>query len=189
MKESSVIVKEVKEFTFGGNCHYKFKKPLVLNALSLRDQPGFVIVNRYLDLFFIGVGKSVESAIYDWESKFHGYFQRFEEYGFLTDKEEELYNILLNLMDMEAYKADKLYTKAVEGKICSCREDNYFPCSYSLKNSEEVRQFPEYTQTDPKLLVLEKGDSFYGIFEYKLTDNSLQRVLYIERLSNETDNT
>lgn len=186
MRNNKVIVREVSEFTFGGNCVYSFKKPLVLNALSLRDQPGFVIVNRYFDLFFIGVGKSIDSAIYDWESKFHGYFQRFENYGFLTEKEEELYDLMNSLVNLDKYNNERLYTKVVEGKICSCREDDYFPCSFSLNGSTDIHQFPEYTQTDPRLLVLEKGDRFNAVFEYKLSDNSLQRVLYIERLSDDT---
>lgn len=190
MKENNVIVKKVSEFTFGHNCVYRFQEPLVLNAIALRDQPGFIVVNIYFDEFYIGVGKSVDSAIYDWETKFHGYYQRFERLGYLTPREEEIYNIMSSLLDVDYYKENQHYAKVVTGEIVSCREyDGLFPSSYKLTGSEELKPFPEYTRTDANLMTLEKGDKFKGVFEYKLSDGSLHSVLYIERLSNDKENT
>ena len=185
-----VVVQEVSEFTFGRNCVYMFPEPLTLNAMPLRNQPGFIVVNRHFDPFFIGVGKTVESSIYDWESKFHGYYQRFEQLGFFTEKEEQLYELMSKVMDKKVYRENRCCTKVVTGEIASCRDQTgLFPSSYRLANSTELKPFPEYTATDPKLMTLEQGDKFKGVFEYKVSDGSLQSVLYIERLSNEEEDT
>lgn len=187
---SKVVVKQIDEFTFGRNCIYKFPESLTLNALPMRGQPGFIIVNRHFDPFFIGMGKTIDSGIYDWESKFHGYYQRFEQLGFFTEEEEKLYELMSSVLDKKAYKESRCCTKVVTGEIASCREQHgLFPSSYKLYNSDELKPFPEYTETDPKLMTLEKGDKFKGVFEYKVSDGSLKSVLYIEKLSNEEEDT
>lgn len=185
-----VVVQEISEFTFGRNCVYMFPKPLTLNAMPMRGQPGFIVVNRQFDPFFIGVGKTVESGIYDWESKFHGYYQRFERLGYFTEKEEQLYELMSQVMDKKVYRENRCCTKIVSGEIVGCREEHgLFPCSYKLDNSGEMKPFPEYTTVDAQLMTLEKGDRFKGVFEYRLSDGSLKSVLHIERLSNEEKDT
>lgn len=179
--DEETIYKEIDEFTMG-NCIYNFPEKLGLNALKLPNAPGYISVSRGYDTFFIGVGNQADSAMYDWKTKFHGFFQRFEIYGPANEKEEELYEIISNHIDLELYRANRYYTRVEEGTIVGSRFYELFPSSYQLKGSDEIKPVPDYADVDPSFVVLEKGDKFKAVFEYRVSDNKLQKVLYGERV-------
>ena len=79
------------------------------------------------------------------------------------------------VMNKQVYRENRCCTKVVTGEIASCRDQTgLFPSSYRLTNSTELKPFPEYTATDPKLMTLEQGDKFKGVFEYKVSDGGYQ---------------
>ena len=181
MEEDEVIYKELDEFTMG-NCLYHFPDKIGLNAMKLPDEPGYITVCRGFDEYFIGVGNQAESAMYDWKAKFHGFFQRFEIYGPSNEKEERLKEFIDSCVDLELYRANRYYTRIQEGTITGGRFYNLFPSSYQLKGSEKIQPLPDYADIDPSFIVLEQGDDFRAVFEYRLSDNCLQRILYGEKV-------
>lgn len=179
--EDEVIYKELNEFTLGG-CLYHFPNKIGLNAMKLPDAPGYITVCRGFDEYFIGVGNQADSAMYDWKVKFHGFFQRFEVYGPSNEKEENLQEIMHNCVDLDLYKSNRYYVKVQEGVITGTRFYGKFPCSYQLDGLDKIQPLPDYDNIDPSFIILEQGDRFKVLFEYRLLDNDIHRILYGEKV-------
>ena len=183
---NDVHINTLNYFSMGGNCIYAFINTVYLNTFPLNDTAGFLAVSRYYDEYFTGVGSSRSNALYDWKAKFHCYFQRFEALGTKDDKDNALYEFMKNSVDIKVYNANKTVVKTVEGTISNCRLCNYCPCSFKLKGSPDIYQVPAYTEVDPSFILLERGDSFRGIFEYSPADLKLIKIRYAEKIDHAT---
>lgn len=178
MSEGSVQYKEVPYFAMSEDCIYSFINPLGLNTMTLKNEPGFITVCRGYDEHFIGVGKTRAEAAYDWKAKFHCFFQKFLIHGPSTDKEEKLYRLMRDNIDMDVYERNSTTNRVVVGTIEDCRFYNQCPRSYSLEGSDGVYDIPPYEFVDKSFMLLKKGDRFRGVFEYQNRDYKLIRILY-----------
>lgn len=169
-------------FSMSEDCMYSFTQTQVLNTFPLKDKPGFQAVTRNFDDYFVGVGKSRGSALYDWKAKFHCYYQLLSLQGTTTDWEKNLFNAMQDVIDVDVYNANTTRSVLVNGTINSCREGDICPCSFKLKGSQDIYQVPAYEYVDPTFFLLHKGDKFRAVFEYRNRDNKLTRILYAERL-------
>ena len=180
--KEEVHINTLNYFSMGGNCIYAFINTVYLNTFPLNDTTGFLAVSRYYDEYFTGMGSSRSNALYDWKSKFHCYFQRFETLGANDDKSIALYNFMKDSIDLQVYNANKTHVKTVEGIISNCRMDRYCPCSFKLKGSPDIYQVPPYMDVDSSFLLLDRGDKFYAVFEYSPVDFKLLKIRYAERI-------
>ncbi|MBR5709572.1 MAG: hypothetical protein IKX40_02335 [Thermoguttaceae bacterium] len=178
MSDDHVQFKNVPFFAMSEDCDYSFINPLGLNTMQMRDESGFITVCRYYDEHFIGVGKTRAEAAYDWKAKFHCFFQKFLIHGPSSDKEEELYRLMRDNIDMDAYERNSTTNREVVGTIVDCRFDDQCPRSYSLDGSDGVYEIPPYEHVDNSFMLLKKGDRFRGLFEYQNSDYKLIRILY-----------
>lgn len=179
--ESEVHYNKLDYFSMSGSCMYSFYKTKCLNTFPLKDKPGFIATCQGFDEYFVGVGKSRSSAIYDWKAKFHCNYQRLSEQKSKTENEESLYKKLEETFDVDVYNANKTTVRVVHGIIASCRDDTKCPCSYRFKGSADTYQVPAYEYVDSSLFLLNKGDRFRGVFEYRNRDYKLLRILYAEK--------
>lgn len=180
--KDEVHINTLNYFSMGGNCIYAFINTVYLNTFPLNDTTGFLAVSRYYDEYFTGMGSSRSNALYDWKSKFHCYFQRFDMLGTTNDKDIALYKLMKDSVDLQVYNANKTIVKTVEGVISNCRLDKYCPCSFKLKGSQDIYQVPPYADVDPTFILLERGDKFRAVFEYKPSDYKLVKIRYAERI-------
>lgn len=169
-------------FCMSGNCLYQFDPAQYVSTIPMSSSKGYLATNRDFDLYFVGMGKSRSSAMYDWKAKFHGHFQRFEKSGASTEKEKELYKRMKEAIDLELYKVNRTILKMVKGTVTNCRLGILFPCSYKLDGSSNIYQVPEYYNVDTSFLLLEKGTPFRAVFEYQPEDYTVRKILFGEKL-------
>lgn len=182
MSETDKMVNSNKlsYFSMSEDCIYSFIVPQVLHTFPLRDKPGYLAVTKNFDDYFVGIGKNRGSALYDWKVKFHCYFQRFSLLGTREDWEKELFDKMQDLIDMTVYDANTTSATLVYGTINSCREGELCPCSYRLDGSADIYQVPAYEYVDSTFFLLNKGEHFRAVFEYRNRDNKLSKILYAE---------
>lgn len=167
----------VNYFAMSEDCVYSFEDVQILNVLPVRGRHQFIVVNRYFDKLFIGVGDTPTEAVYDWKMKFHFFFQRFSRLGPCNPFEENMFNTMQKIINVDAYDRNSTTNKTVLGTIEDCRFKNKCPSAFRLEGSDEICKVPPYEYVDPSFILLRRGDRFRGVFEYRDCDNKLLRIL------------
>lgn len=167
-------------FCMSGNCIYQFEPVQYVNTIPMSRSKGYLATNHVFDLFFVGMGKSRSSAMYDWKAKFHGYFQKFETEGPSNEKDEVFYQQMKDVIDLELYRVNRTILKMVTGTITNCRLGIMFPCSYKLDGSPNIYQVPEYYNVDTSFMLLEKDAKFRALFELNPDSYHVNRILFGE---------